>query len=80
MAYNWRAGFLGGYGLDPFYVNSYGQFDASASYEVRKGLTVFAEGINLTNADRSGHVRGNQAKFFAAPGYARYAGGVRYSF
>ena len=80
VAYNWRAGFLAGYGLDPFYVNSYGQFDASASYEVRKGLTVFAEGINLTNADRSGHVRGNQAKFFAAPGYARYAGGVRYSF
>ena len=80
VAYNWRAGFLAGYGLDPFYVNSYGQFDASASYEVRKGLTVFAEGINLTNADRSGHVRGNQAKFFAAPGYARYAGGIRYSF
>ncbi|WP_293942732.1 TonB-dependent receptor [Sphingomonas sp.] len=80
VAYNWRAGFLAGYGLDPFYVNSYGQFDASASYEVRKGLTVFAEGINLTNADRSGHMRGNQAKFFAAPGYARYAGGVRYSF
>lgn len=80
VAYNWRAGFLAGYGLDPFYVNSYGQFDASASYEVRKGLTLFAEGINLTNADRSGHMRGNQAKFFAAPGYSRYAGGVRYSF
>ena len=80
VAYNWRAGFLSAYGLDPFYVNSYGQFDASASYEVRKGLTVFAEGINLTNAGRSGHVRGNQAKFFAAPGYARYAGGVRFSF
>ena len=80
VAYNWRAGFLSGYGLDPYYVNSYGQFDASASYEVRKGLTFFAEGINLTNADRSGHVRGNQAKFFSAPGYARYAGGARFSF
>lgn len=80
IAYNWRAGFLSGYGLDPTYVNSYGQFDASASYEVRKGLTVFAEGINLTNADRSGHERGDKAKTFAAPGYARYDGGVRFSF
>ena len=80
VAYNWRAGFLSGYGLDPYYVNSYGQFDASASYEIRKGLTAFAEGINITNADRRGHMRNNQTVFFAAPGYARYAGGVRYSF
>uniref|UniRef100_UPI00286C26EE TonB-dependent receptor domain-containing protein n=1 Tax=Sphingomonas sp. TaxID=28214 RepID=UPI00286C26EE len=80
VAYNWRAGFLSGYGLDPYYVNSYGQFDASASYEFRKGLTAFVEGINITNADRRGHQRNNQTVFFAAPGYARYAAGVRFSF
>ncbi len=79
-AYNWRAGFLSGYGLDPYYVESYGQFDVSASYEFRKGLTIFAEGINITNADRRGHMRNNQTVFFAAPGYARYAAGVRFSF
>lgn len=80
VAYNWRAGFLAGYGSDPFYVKSYGQFDASASYEFRKGLTAFVEGINLTNAARSGHMRNDRAIFFAAPGYARYDGGIRYSF
>ncbi|WP_235982037.1 TonB-dependent receptor [Novosphingobium aerophilum] len=80
IAYNWRAGFLSGYGFDPYYVESYGQFDVSASYEVRKGITVFAEGINITNADRRGHMRNDQTVFFAAPGYARYAAGVRYTF
>ncbi|MBS0254151.1 MAG: TonB-dependent receptor [Proteobacteria bacterium] len=80
IAYNWRAGFLSGYGFDPYYVEAYGQFDLSASYEIRKGITVFAEGINITNASRRGHMRNDQTVFFAAPGYARYAAGVRYSF
>ncbi|WP_298196426.1 TonB-dependent receptor [Novosphingobium sp.] len=80
IAYNWRAGFLSSYGFDPYYVESYGQFDVSASYEVRKGITIFAEGINITNADRRGHMRNDQTVFFAAPGYARYAAGVRYTF
>jgi len=80
VAYNWRAGFLGGYGFDPYYVNSYGQWDMSASYEIKKGFTVFAEGINITNADRKGHQRNNQTVYFAAPGYARWAGGARFTF
>ena len=80
VAYNWRAGFLSGYGNDPTYFNSYGQFDASASYDVTKNFTVFAEGINITNADRRGHMRNDQTVFFAAPGYARYAAGVRAKF
>lgn len=80
LAYNWRAGFLSGYGFDPYYIDSYGQFDASASYEIRKGLTIFAEGINITNADRRGRQRNSQTVFFSAPGYARYAAGVRFGF
>jgi TonB-dependent receptor len=80
VAYNWRAGFLSGYGFDPYYVNSYGQWDMSASYEIKKGLTVFAEGINITNADRKGHMRNDQTVFFAAPGYARWAAGARFTF
>lgn len=80
VAYNWRAGFLSSAGFDPFYVDSYGQFDASASYEIKKGLTVFAEGINITNADRRGTQRNSQTVFFSAPGYARYAAGARFSF
>ena len=80
VAYNWRASFLAGYGNDPFYINSYGQFDVSASYDITKDLTVFAEGINITNADRRGHMRNDQTVFFAGPGYARYAAGVRAKF
>lgn len=80
VAYNWRDGFLSGYGFDPFYIDPYGQFDVSASWEFRKGMTVFVEGINVTKADRKGHMRNQNTVFFAAPGYARYAAGVRYSF
>lgn len=80
VAYNWRDEFLSGYGTDPFYVEEYGQFDVSASYEFDMGLTVFAEGINITNADRRGHARADQAATFAAPGHARYAAGLRYTF
>lgn len=80
VAYNWREGFLSGYGFDPFYVESYGQVDASASYEFMHGLTAFVEGINLLNSDRRGHQRNDQTVFFAAPGYARYAAGLRFSF
>ena len=80
VAYNWRDRFLGGYDQDPYYTKPYGQVDASASYEFMPGFTVFAEGINILNADRTGVRRNDNAKFFAAPGYSRYAAGVRYSF
>lgn len=80
VAYNWREKFLAGKDQDPYYIKSYGQFDISASYEIRKGLTVFVEGINITNADRTGVRRNDRAVFFSAPGYARYSGGVRFGF
>jgi TonB-dependent receptor len=80
IAYNWRDKFLAGKDQDPYYIKSYGQFDVSASYEFMTGLTAFVEGINITNADRTGVRRNDRAIFFAAPGYARYAAGVRFSF
>ncbi|WP_341713438.1 TonB-dependent receptor [Erythrobacter sp.] len=79
VAYNWRDKFLAGYDQDPYYIESYGQVDASASYEFKDGLTVFVEGINIFNEDRTGTRRNDQAIFFAAPGYARYAAGVRFT-
>ena len=80
VAYNWRDKFLAGKDQDPYYIKAYGQFDVSASYEIREGLTVFVEGINVTNADRTGVRRNDRAVFFAAPGYSRYGGGVRLNF
>lgn len=80
IAYNWRDRFLAGKDQDPYYIKSYGQFDASLSYEFRKGLTAFVEGINITKADRTGVRRNDRAIFFAAPGYARYSAGIRFTF
>ena len=79
VAYNWRDEFLAGYDFDPYIVEAYGQVDASASYEFDNGVTIFAEAINLLNEDRKGHRRADQAVYFAAPGHARYAGGVRFT-
>ncbi len=80
VAYNWRDRFLAGKDQDPYYIKSYGQFDVSASYEIKKGVTIFVEGINITNADRTGVRRNDRAVFFSAPGYARYSGGARLTF
>ncbi len=82
VAYNWRGKFLSGYSSpgDPHYVAAYGQWDANASYEFRKGMTAFVEGINVTNADRKGFERNTHIVDFAQPGHARYAAGIRVTF
>lgn len=80
VAYNWRDKFLSGTGPNPFYVEAYGQIDASASWEFRPGLTVFGEVINLTGNDRRGHRRDVNNVFFSTPGDARYAAGFRFTF
>ena len=82
LAYNWRDKFLqsSGAGRNPTYVEAYGQLDGSASYEFRKGYTVFVEGINLTGSSRRGHQRHVNNVTFVSPGYARYMAGVRVSF
>ena len=82
LAYNWRDKFLAdsGSGRNPAYVEAYGQLDGSASYEFRKGFTVFVEGINLTGSSRRGHTRHENNVTFVSPGYARYTGGIRVTF
>jgi TonB-dependent receptor len=80
VAYNWRDEFYNGGNPDPTYVEEYGQVDASASYEFIPGLTAFVEGINVLGASRRGHRRSNEFVTFSQPGYARYAGGLRFSF
>lgn len=80
VAYNWRDKFLAGTGPNPTYVEAYGQIDASASWEFKPGLTAFVEGINLTNESRRVHGRSENNVRYVAPGYARYAIGVRMSF
>ncbi|MEO6224857.1 MAG: TonB-dependent receptor [Sphingomicrobium sp.] len=80
VAYNWRDQFLSGSGPNPAYVEAYGQVDASASYEFRKGVTAFAEGINILAADRRGHMRHENNVTFVSPGHPRYSAGIRLAF
>jgi TonB-dependent receptor len=80
VAYNWRDKFLAGSGPNPFYTEAYGQVDANASYEFRKGITAFVEAINLTGSSRRGHMRHVNNVTFVSPGFARYSAGVRVSF
>ncbi|MEI9903892.1 MAG: TonB-dependent receptor [Asticcacaulis sp.] len=80
IAYNWRDQFLNGGGPNPTYTDAYGQFDGSASWEFKPGVTAFIEGINLTNESRKLHQRSENNVTFVAPGYARYDIGVRMTF
>jgi len=80
LAYNWRDKFLSASGPNPTYTEAYGQLDGSASYEFRKGITAFVEGINLTGSSRRAHMRHVNNVTFVSPGYARYSAGVRFAF
>lgn len=86
VAYNWRDKFLGGiiqgeYAQRyPAYTEAYGQFDVNVSYDINDQVTVFAEGINVTNATQRVHgVHENQALWVTQSG-PRYNLGVRYKF
>jgi len=80
LAYNWRQEYLAGAGNNPFYVDDYGQLDGNISYEFDNGLSIFAEGINITGSDRSGHRRSDNATYFFNNGKARWSVGARYKF
>jgi TonB-dependent receptor len=84
IAYNWRDTFLNGVGENntPYYTEAYGQLDISVSYELPMvdGLTVFVEGINVTDESQRVYARyKNQFKSASQYG-ARYNLGLRYNF
>jgi TonB-dependent receptor len=84
LAWNHRDGFLQSLvqkqGPEPTYVRSYEQIDLSASYAVNDNLSVFIEGVNLTEENVLKHGRySNQLLLAQQPG-ARYSVGLRGSF
>jgi len=84
IAYNHRGGFLSsisqGYGGEPLFVQAYGQFDTSISYEVRDGVQILFEGTNVTDAKYVTTARyDNQIRGWYDYG-ARYDVGVRVKF
>jgi len=85
-AYNWRDEFLsstGGTGTvasNPYYTESYGQLDMNVTYDVNENLSVFVEGINLTDETQRRWVRHPLMIGDASQTGPRYMFGLRYRF
>lgn len=86
LAYNKRGEFLtstvgvSGTPNNPLYVEPFGQLDFSASYELREGLFLLVEGINVLNATSRTVGRTSEYVNFAVQTGPRYNFGVRYNF
>jgi len=83
VAYNWRDEFLlrsSDGTRNPWYVQSYGQFDANVTWAMNEHLSVFVEGINLTNETQRIHSRHRNMLISATQTGPRYMFGVRYKF
>jgi TonB-dependent receptor len=83
-AYNWRDEFLAfvgdGQGVNPGYTDAYGQLDLNLTYAVNDHLSLFGEGINLTDETQRIHGRNDNQLLFATQIGARYTIGARYKF
>ena len=86
LAYNWRDEFLtstigvSGTPNNPLYVEDFGQLDFNVSYDVTEKVTVFVEGINVTNETMRTVGRSSAYTNFATQTGARYQFGARYTF
>jgi TonB-dependent receptor len=84
LAYNWRDAFLAqtnrGNSRNPTYVDEYTQLDLNLAYDVSDALTVFFEGINLTEEDTRQYGRSERQLWFLEDLGARYQIGARYTF
>ena len=80
FALNWRDQFLSSAARDPLFVEEYYQLDMNMSYEVNDNLSVFLEGINLTQEHQRIHGRSSYQLREFAVGHARYNFGLRYEF
>jgi TonB-dependent receptor len=87
IAYNWRDEFLNerrtnGDLTAPIYTDAYYQIDFNVSYDVPavEGLTVFVEGINITNEYTNEFGRDSRLIYKLTQTGARYSLGARYTF
>ncbi len=82
LAYNWRDDFLafvGGAG-EPAFTESFAQLDFSASYDINDSLTVFVEGLNVTDEKSRNFLRFEQITNRVSSSGPRYAVGLRGNF
>lgn len=82
LSYNWRDEFLTGFDQhsSPIFTESYGQWDINVNYAVNEQLTVFVEGLNLTDETQRTYVRYSEQLLRANQYGARYNLGFRYAF
>ncbi|RBP48727.1 TonB-dependent receptor [Arenicella xantha] len=86
LAYNWRDDFYNGIAgaaagtPGPVNFESFGQWDLSARYHVSDNLTVFVEGLNITEETVRTYGRSELQVIQAYQTGARYNFGVRYAF
>lgn len=84
IAYNNREGFLrqidNGFNGEPVNTNDFGQVDVSASYDINDMLTVFFEGINVTEEELVQTGRFAVQTYNIQDNGSRYALGIRGKF
>lgn len=83
IAYNWRDKFLdttSQYVNEPGFTESLSQIDFNVSYDITEDLTVFLEGINITEENSRRHGRTSAQLWRMEELGARYALGARYKF
>jgi iron complex outermembrane receptor protein len=87
VVHAWRDDYLLGVGQaggsgegPPQFFKAFGATDISVNYDVTEELTVFFEGINVTNETEQGYGRYEEQFLFARQFGARYALGARYTF
>lgn len=87
LAYNWRDEFIRGFSYyytstsnEPVTVEAYSQLDLSMSYDLNDNVSIFLEGINITEEGARIHGRQSNQMFYINEGVGRYALGIRASF
>ena len=83
IAYNWRDDFLDTatqYVNEPGYTESLSQIDFNVSYDITDDITVFFEGINITEENSRRHGRTAAQLWRLEQLGARYSLGVRATF
>lgn len=79
ISYNWREGYPTGGGVTAAIIDDYSQIDMNASYEVTDNLTIFLEGINVTDEKYKSYVRDETFTSGMSQNKARYNLGLRLS-
>ncbi len=82
VSYNWRDEFLSDSDQHqaPVFTEAYGQWDININYAVTNNLTVFVEGLNITEETQRIYVRFPEQFLRGYQFGARYNLGVRYTF